>query len=64
MKLLPQFIYEIFNKTIVNNVAFGSFQIALSLPYIIWNMVTSYSEWQCFFRQPEVRKNIIMFIVF
>ena len=64
MKLLPQFIYEIFNKTIVNNVAFGSFQIALSLPYIIWNMVTSYSEWQCFFRQPEVRQNIIMFIIF
>ena len=27
-------------------------------------MITSYTERQCFLRQPEVRKNIIMFIIF
>ena len=64
MKFLPQFIDEVFDKTIVNHISFSSFQIALPFPYIIWDMVTSYSKWQCFFRQPEVRKNIIMFIIF
>ena len=54
VKLLPQFIDEIFDKTIVNHIALRSFQIALPFPNIIWNMVTSYSERQCFFRQPEV----------
>ena len=64
MKFLSQFIDEVFNKTVVNHISFSSFQIALPFPYIIWNVVTSYSEWQCFFRQPEVRKNVIMLIVF
>ena len=62
MKLLPQFIDEVFDKTVVNHIALSGFQIALPFPNIIWNMVTSYSEGQCFFRQPEVRENIIMLI--
>ena len=62
MKFLSQFIDEVFDKTVVNHISFSCFQIALPFPHIIWNMVTSYSEGQCFFRQPEVRKNIIMLI--
>ena len=64
MKFLSQLIDEVFDKTIVNHISLSCFQIALPFPYIIWNMVTSYSEWQCFFRQPEVGKNIIMLVIF
>ena len=64
MKLLPQFIDEVFDKAIVNHISFSGFQVALPFPYIIWNVVTPYSEWQCFLRQPEVREDIIMLIIF
>ena len=64
MEFLSQFIDEVFDKAIVNYIPLSGFQVALPFPNIIWNVVTSYSEWQCFFRQPEVRKNIIMFIIF
>ena len=64
MKFLSQFIDEVLDKTIVNHISLSRFQVALPFPNIIWNMVTSYSEGQRFFRQPEVRQNIIMFIIF
>lgn len=64
MKFLSQLIDEVFDKTIVNHISLSCFQIALPFPYIIWNMVTSYSKGQSFLRQPEVGQNIIMFIIF
>ena len=48
----------------MDNIPLSCFQVSLPFPNIIWDMVTPNSEWQCFFRQPEVRKNIIMFIIF
>ena len=63
MKLLSQLIDEVFDKTVVNHISLSRFQVALPFPYIIWDMVTSYSKWQCFFRQPEVGQNIIMLVI-
>jgi len=63
VKLLSQFFNEVFDKTIVNHISISGFQVALPFPYIIWNMVTSYSEGQCFLRQPEVRQNRIYLII-
>ena len=64
VKLLSQFIDEVFDKAIVNHIPLSCFQIALPFPYIIRNVVTPYSEGQRFFRQPEVRQNVVMLIVF
>ena len=64
VKLLSQFIDEVFDKTIVNHISLSGFQKALPFPYIIWDMVTSYSKRQSFLRQPEVGQNIIMLIIF
>ena len=63
MEFLPQFLDEIFDKTIVNHISLSGFQVTLPFPHIIWNMVTSYSEWQSFFREPEVRQNRIYLII-
>ena len=62
MKFLSQFIDEVFDKTIMDNISLSGFQISLTFPNIIWNVVTSYSKGQSFLRQPEVGQNIIMLI--
>lgn len=64
MEFLPQFVNEVFNKAIVNNISLSGFQITLPFPYIVGNVVTSYTERQGFLRQPEIRQNVIMLILF
>ena len=43
MEFLPQFIDEVFDKAIVDNIALRCFQITLLLPHIIGNVVTANS---------------------
>ena len=54
---------ELFDKSIVDHVAFRGVDIALSFPHIVKHMVTATSQFQGFFRQPEERQHGVFFIL-
>ena len=63
LKAIRKACDEILDKTIVDDIAFGRQQIALSFPYIIRHMVTADSQRQCIFGQPEKRQDIVFIVL-
>ena len=63
VELFTQLFDEFLDVSVVNDIAFGGFQEALFLPYIIGNMIPLYSQIQAVFRNPKVRQDLVRFIL-
>ena len=64
IETLTEFFNELLNISIMNYIALRSLQIPLPFPNIVGNMIPSDSQFQGFFRYPEVWKDaeLVLFI--
>ena len=54
---------ELLDKTVMNNISLRCLQVTLSFPYIVWNVVTVYSDSQVILGYPKVRKNNVFIVL-
>lgn len=61
--LLPQVIYEFFNKSIVDDIAFRCLEVSLLFPHVIGHMIPLHTKVNRILRHPEIGKDLV-FVVF
>ena len=54
---------ELLDKAVMHHVSLGSLQETLSLPHIIRNMVTVYTQCQIILGNPEIRQNDVFILI-
>ena len=54
---------EFLNVAVVDYIALGGLEVSLTLPYIVWHMVTPDSEVEVVLRYPEVRQDDVFVVL-
>ena len=58
--LRAQVLDELLDESVMNDISFRRIDVPLSLPDVVEHVVTLYTDWQCLFRQPEVRQDLVL----
>ena len=59
VEAFTQAFNELFNVTVVNDIAFRGLEVSLALPHIVWHMVAPDAEVEVVLRNPEVRQDAV-----
>ena len=63
IETLPEALNKLLNKTVVDNIPFGSLYVSLLCPQVIIDMIPFHSKVECLFRHPEVWKDDVFIIL-